>query len=395
MAGVARNGNGAPRPLSISGGEILSGDGLRSRNLRLEGGRVVALNETPELGDRIFDASGLLVLPGIVDLHGDAFERQIMPRPKVRFAHDLALMDTDRQLIANGITTAYHGLTLSWEPGLRSLRAGREFVAALRANRRHLACDTRLHIRWETFALDAVDEVRDWLEAEPDPVLAFNDHTTQSYIGRTSTDKLNEWAGRAGITAEEYAAMLEEVWSRAAEVEPAKARLAEVATAAGAAMLSHDDMTPDMRRAYRALGCHVAEFPLSLETASDARDAGEHIVLGAPNVVRGGSHNNALNAADAITAGLCTILASDYYYPALVQAVFRLVRERGLNLADAWPLVSRNPALAAGLDDRGELSPGQRGDAILVRAQAHAPAQVVATIVAGQLVHLTEDRLAA
>lgn len=383
------------RPLSIRGGTALTPDGLAPIALRLDNGRVDGMDVAAVAGDRVIDASDLLVLPGIVDIHGDAFERQIMPRPKVRFAHDLALLDTDRQLIANGITTAYHGLTLSWEPGLRSLDAGIDFVAALRAVRGRLACDTRLHIRWETFALDAMDRVRDWLVMEPEPILAFNDHTTQSYAGRTSGDKLREWAGRAGITQDEYADLLERVWARGAEVEAAKRAMADAARAANAAMLSHDDMTPQMRRKHRALGCTVAEFPMSLETAEDARANGEHIVLGAPNVVRGGSHNNSINAADAIEAGLCTVLASDYYYPALLQAAFRLIDERGLPIDRVWPLISRNPAEAAGLTDRGSLAPGQRADVILVRAAPGAPAQVVAAIANGEIAFLSEDRLAA
>lgn len=387
-------GTVATRPISIIGGSVLTADGLAPAALRIENGEIASLDAEAGPEDLVLDANGLLVLPGIVDIHGDAFERQIMPRPKVRFAYDLALLDTDRQLIANGITTAYHGLTLSWEPGLRSLKAGEEFVTSLRAARVVLACDTRLHIRWETFALDAMDRVAEWLASEPQPILAFNDHTTQSYGGRTSTIKLAEWASRAGITQHEYAALLEQVWSRGGEVETAKRQLAGAATAAGAAMLSHDDMAPEMRQSYRALGCTVAEFPMSLETAADARDAHEHIVLGAPNVVRGGSHNNALNAADAIEAGLCTVLASDYYYPALLQAVFRLVGERGMTLAEAWPLISRNPAEAAGLTDRGTLSPGMRADVILVQATDGAPARVVAVIADGRLTHLCEDRLA-
>jgi alpha-D-ribose 1-methylphosphonate 5-triphosphate diphosphatase len=88
------------------------------------------------------DAGGYLVLPGIVDLHGDAFERQLMPRPGVHFAPVSALPETDRQLLANGITTAYHGVTLSWEPGLRSIEAAREFRAALSAARSRLGADT-------------------------------------------------------------------------------------------------------------------------------------------------------------------------------------------------------------------------------------------------------------
>ena len=142
------------------------------------------------------DAGGYLVLPGIVDLHGDAFERQLMPRPGVHFAPVSALLETDRQLLANGITTAYHGVTLSWEPGLRSIEAARQFLAALTAARPRLGAGTRLHLRFECFSLDTVEEVVGWIEAGQIDLLAFNEHTNDvardirrgklgTYLGRT------------------------------------------------------------------------------------------------------------------------------------------------------------------------------------------------------------------
>ena len=110
-------------------------------------------------------ADGFLILPGLVDLHGDAFERQLMPRPRVSFDPRIALRDTDRQLVANGITTAFHGLTCSWEPGLRGREAAVAFLDALDAVKDRLACDTRLHLRQETFNVDAVDEIEDFRAA--------------------------------------------------------------------------------------------------------------------------------------------------------------------------------------------------------------------------------------
>ena len=105
-------------------------------------------------GARTLDARGLLVLPGIVDLHGDAFERQLQPRPGVEFAAELALRDTEAQLLASGITTAFHGITLSWEPGLRGAETWRALLGALGAGR--FACDMRVHLRWEAFNLEAL-----------------------------------------------------------------------------------------------------------------------------------------------------------------------------------------------------------------------------------------------
>jgi alpha-D-ribose 1-methylphosphonate 5-triphosphate diphosphatase PhnM len=130
------------------------------------------------------DAGCFLVLPGIVDLHGDAFERQLMPRPGAHFAPVPALLETDRQLLANGITTAYHGVTLSWEPGLRGIEAAREFLAALSAARPRLGADTSLHLRFECLNLDAVEEVVSWIEAGRIDLLAFNDNTGDTAPGR-------------------------------------------------------------------------------------------------------------------------------------------------------------------------------------------------------------------
>jgi len=383
------------KPMLIAGGEVLGPDGLAQVDLRLEDGRIAALSDglRAQPGETVLDARGLLVLPGIVDIHGDAFERQIMPRPKVHFPLDVALAETDRQLAVNGITTAFHGITLSWEPGLRSLENSAAVVRALDDLRDELSVEHRLHIRWETFALDAEAQAGEWLALPVAPLFAFNDHTTASFHKRTDVVKVRSWAERAGVDETEYRAMLDQVWARRDEVEPAIERLAARARECGVAMLSHDDTGPQMRARFRALGCGVAEFPLTWETAEAARAAGEHVVFGAPNVVRGGSHIGAVNAADAVERGVCTVLASDYYYPAPLVAVFRLVGERGLPLAQVWPLISGNAARAAGLADRGALTEGQRADVVLVRANGDGRPRVAATVANGRIAHLGEPGL--
>jgi alpha-D-ribose 1-methylphosphonate 5-triphosphate diphosphatase len=158
-------------------------------------------------------------------------------------------------------------------------------------------------------------------------------------------------------------------------------------------MLSHDDETPEMRRRYAALGCDISEFPLDRATAEAARDLGSPIVLGSPNVLRGGSHCGRLSAADSVAAGLCTILSSDYYYPAPLHAAFRLVADGVVGLEQAWRLVSVNPAKAVGLDDRGEIAPGKRADLIIVDDSDPAYPRVVATFVAGRVAYAASDDL--
>lgn len=334
------------------------------------------------------DARGLHVLPGIVDIHGDAFEQALMPRPRVPIPPEIALAAVDRQLIANGITTAFHGLTVSWEPGLRCLANARAFVAALDAMRPHLAADTRLHLRWETFAFEAMADVTGWLASDPPPILAFNDHTTPMVEAGYVARKLGKMAARADIPGDAYRALVEARWARRAEVPAAIAAMASTARAAGVTILGHDEASPRMRAEFRALGAVTCEFPMTLETAEAARAAGEHVVLGAPNVVRGGSHNNTLDAASAVADGLCTVLASDYYYPAPLLAAFRLAEQGVVPLATAWGLVSRNAAEAAGLADRGEIAPGRRADLILVDTSGPLP-KVVLAFVGGQRVYAT------
>ena len=131
-------------------------------------------------------------------------------------------------------------------------------------------------------------------------------------------------------------------------------------------MLSHDDESPAMRRAFRAQGVTIAEFPVNEETAREAAAGGDAIVFGAPNVVRGGSHTGWTRASDMIEKGLCSVLASDYYYPAPLLAAFRLAADKVLPLGKAWDLISAAPAKAAGLSDRGTLTEGQRADILLV-----------------------------
>lgn len=335
-------------------------------------------------------ARGLMVLPGIVDVHGDAFERQLMPRPGVDFPVDVALTDTDRQVVANGITTVFHGVTWSWEPGLRGSDNARLVLEGIERLRPSLAADTHYHLRYETYNLDAESEVRQWLTQRRIGILAFNDHLTPTIQGRNGTDKLSQLAKRSGVSEAEFEQILDRVRRRDNEVPGSIARLADAARSYGIPMLSHDDTSPAQRQWFRALGCRVSEFPMTAETAQDASSGGDDIVFGAPNVVRGGSHIGWTKAADMVQRGLCSVLASDYYYPAQLLAAFRLAHDRIADFGRAWKLVSEAPARAAGLNDRGRIAESCRADLILVDARDPERPRVVGTIVAGRVVHLTD-----
>jgi alpha-D-ribose 1-methylphosphonate 5-triphosphate diphosphatase len=374
----------------ISGGRALLGRQIREASLEIGGSRISAVDGPQAHGACEIDASGLLVLPGIVDLHGDAFERQMMPRPGVDFPIDVALIDSDRQAIANGITTVFHAATWSWEPGLRSGDNAKLLLESIEALRPQLAADTRFHLRHETYNLDAEGEICALLADGRIDLFAFNDHMDSTVANLAKPRKRNVMVQRTGLADREFDELVERIAARADHVPASIARLAKAARDAGVRMLSHDDDTPEMRQAFRAQGIGIAEFPINEETAVEAASGGDFIVFGAPNVVRGGSHTGWTRASDMIAKGLCSILASDYYYPAPLLAAFRLAADEILPLPLAWDLISAAPARAAGLGDRGELTSGDRADIILVDDQNPLRPRIVAVIAAGRLVHLTE-----
>jgi alpha-D-ribose 1-methylphosphonate 5-triphosphate diphosphatase len=373
-------------PIRITGGQVLlAADGLVATEVGLSGGRIDAIGSGGAKGIAL-DAAGLLVLPGIVDIHGDAFERQIQPRPGVNFPMGIALRDTERQLLANGITTAFHGVTLSWEPGLRSLDTWKALLDALEAE--SWTCDMRVHLRWEAYNLDALDTALADIEAGRVHLLAFNDHTPSIMKKLKDPVEGAKYAGRAGMTMEAFKAFTDRIAARAGEVPAARDRIGQAARAAGLPMASHDDDTLPVRAKFRAMGAHICEFPTAEDVGRDARAHGEHVVMGSPNVVRGGSHLNWASAAVMAEAGVCDILSSDYYYPAMARAAFVLADRGVFDIARAWGLISANPAEAAGLTDRGTIEAGKRADLVLIEPNER---KLVATIAGGRLSHLTQD----
>ena len=371
--------------LRIDGGQILLGGELRPGSLGVEDGRITAAGPAR----RSLDARGLLVLPGIVDLHGDAFERQIQPRPGVAFPMGVAVAETEAQLLANGITTAFHGITLSWEPGLRSAETWAALLDALDAARPHSVCDMRVHLRWEAFNLGALEMALADIAAGRVHLLAFNDHTPAILRRLDDPATLAKYSERAGLGLAAFRAVAEQAALHAPDVPQAQRRIAAAAREAGLPIASHDDATVDERGHARSLGARICEFPMAEAVARAAVAAGDWVAMGSPNVLRGGSHLGWASAAAMAEAGLCRILTSDYYYPALAQAPFVLAGRGVLALADAWALVSANPAEAAGLTDRGSLADGMRADAVLV--QPGPLPRVVATIARGQIAAATAE----
>ena len=369
------------------GAEVYLPGEIADANVTVADGLIVEIGG-PVQGSEI-SAHGKVLAPAIIDVHGDAFERQLMPRPGVYFPIEVALIDTDRQLAANGIATAYHAITLGWEPGLRDLARGRELIQSIRDLSSRLTVDNRVQLRWETFAFEALDFMESTLKGPLLPSVAFNDHTSMTMraydvpvrervfelssdfsVASLEDDRMKQRtlskAQRAGLSQEDYIAMLGKIWDRRSDVPDKISEVASMASTVGAPMLSHDDTRADTRTYFRNLGASVSEFPMVMEAVEAARKHEDLIILGAPNAARGGSHIGSVGAADLIEAGLCDALASDYFYPAMLAAIDRLDREKRADRVTLWSLLSSGPARAMRLNDRGSITIGSRADLVLV-----------------------------
>lgn len=375
--------------LSLTGGRVMLADGsIEKTNVNVEGGLIGAVGQSAGRTKGVWNVNGHLVLPAIIDLHGDAFERQIMPRPGVHFPLQLALSDTDLQMVANGIATAYHGITYSWEPGLRGRATVVALLDALATYRDRLSCDTRVHLRYETFNTDGYEDVVNWMNTGDVDLLAFNDHMPMITDNLANPNKVAKYADRSGLTNEAFIQLVEKTACRAPQVRTNIERLAELAGRFDIPCASHDDETPQMRKMYHDLGVRICEFPVDAETARASMALSDPVVMGAPNVLRGGSHCDRLCATEAAKAGLSSVLTSDYYYPSLLQAAFKLAGDGVVDFSAAWAMVSANPANAAGLEDRGVIAPGKRADLVVVDDSIAGLPRVIATFVCGRPVHI-------
>lgn len=374
----------------IKAGSVLMPDGtLVETDLKISNGFIDTIGDFSASKLQSINASGLRVLPGAVDLHGDAFERQIMPRPGVSFPLDMALFETDRQLVSNGITTAFHGITYSWEPGLRGRDITIELIECLERLRSNFFCSTKFHLRFETYNLEAVEEIESWLDGKRIDFLAFNDHMPSMLRKIETGQSLARFVERTGLTAEQFIALTKKLSDRKEEVKPAIKRLSRRALDSGIPMASHDDETSEQREFFNKIGCKIAEFPETEEAINEAGRLQNNIILGAPNIIRGGSHMGAsgLSATDNIRKGLGNILCSDYYYPSLINAPAVLAKKEIMDFSSGWDMISKNAAYAANLFDRGEIVEGKRADLVLLDVTAPRYSRLAATIVAGNIVY--------
>jgi alpha-D-ribose 1-methylphosphonate 5-triphosphate diphosphatase len=368
--------------LDLIGAEVLHPAGLSNAPLSFAEGMVSA-----EPVGRAVDLTGFQVLPGIVDLHGDGFERHLAPRRGAMKQMAEGLVAAEAELAANGITTAILAQFVSWEGGLRGFDFADQVFSGIRDTASDLVTDVRPQLRFETHMLDLYASLPQRIDDWGVGYVVFNDHLQHDRLAAGKTPKrLVGQALKAGRSPESHLAQMQEMHGRRNEVPTALDVLCAELSQRGVRMGSHDDQTAETRAAWRARGVTLAEFPETQEAAEAAHAAGDAVIMGAPNVVRGGSHNGNLSALDLISMGLCHALASDYHYPSPRRAALMLARSGLVDLAGAWALVSSGPARVLGLTDRGTLAPGKRADIVILD---QATGRVAATFAAGRVSYMS------
>jgi len=339
--------------------------------------------ETPQ--NRQIDLSGYWVLPGIIDLHGDGFERHLAPRRGAVRNLGAGLVATEAELATNGITTAVLAQFYSWEGGMRSPEFALAFLSAWSDMAGHFDTDLSVQLRFETHMLDHYTRFYDLVCRCQVPYVVFNDHLPhRSLAAGKKPPRLTGQALKSGRNPQEHLRLLSELHSRSAEVPAALQGLARRLQARETLLGSHDDADAAADALARGLGAIVSEFPETEAAAEAAATTQRSVVLGAPNVVRGGSHNGNVSAADMARRKLCCALASDNHYPSLRFAALALAEDIGLTRA--WGLISSGPARILGLSDRGALEIGMRGDFVVLDPDSQ---RVMATFAKGRPSYLT------
>lgn len=351
--------------LILTNARIVLADEVILGSVQVVGGQIADIGG-PFAGGT--DLDGDYLLPGFVELHTDHLENHYAPRPGVRWSPAASVMAHDAQVAASGITTVFDALRvgLNTDDGMtgedfqRLAAAIREGNAAGRLRAEHL-----IHLRCEVAAPDCMEHFAYY---EGDPLVriaSLMDHSPGQRQFASVEAYRNYYQKKKRLSDAEFEAFAER---RTRESEtyatPHRDAITAKATAFGLVLASHDDATVEQVADAEARGIRIAEFPTSLAAAAASRESGMAILMGAPNVVRGGSHSGNVSARELAEAGLLDILSSDYVPFSLMQAVFAL--EDTITLPEAVSMVTRRPAAAAGLGDRGEIAPGKRADMVQV-----------------------------
>ena len=361
---------------------ILADRIIENGNLRVENGVIAEITQSDGA------PSGFTVFPGFIDMHGDMIELELEPRPNVDFPMRVAVGHLDVRLAASGVTTAYAGVSFSRsakDGERRSFEHTSAIIRALKESIGGLRVDHRIHARFDMTYTDAIAALEGLLDAGAVDLVSVMDHTPGQGQYR-NVETLIAYRMRGGSSEEQARAEIQARMNDAVPAEDLLSNLQEVSRlckAYGVAMASHDDDTASKTNLMADIGVVISEFPVTIEAAEVAKDRGLMIAMGAPNAMRGQSYSGNLSARAAHAAGLLHILAADYHPAALLPAIRALSDADPDGLVGAVRLATKNPAMALGLSDRGEIAPGKRADLAIVDASD----RVVQTMSAGEIIY--------
>jgi alpha-D-ribose 1-methylphosphonate 5-triphosphate diphosphatase len=339
----------------------------------------------PETG---YDFRGDTIIPGLIELHTDHLEPHFNPRPEVFWNPMAAVLAYDSQIAASGITTVFDSLRAGDEteaevPKKKSFSTEVfELADALKIAREAdlTRADHHLHLRCEICAWNVVEEAEKFLERHDVDLISLMDHTPGQRQFRDVEKLLVYWRRKLSRPDSELLKIMDtRVAFHALRAEPHRRSLVDMAHKHGVVLASHDDATAEHVAEAIGDGVAIAEFPTTVEAAEASHEAGIRVLMGAPNVVRGGSHSGNVAATDLARHGVLDILSSDYIPASLIMAAFALPQVvPTIDLAGAIRTVTLNPANAAGLTDRGEIIAGKRADLVRVTiAEGHPVVRAV------------------
>jgi alpha-D-ribose 1-methylphosphonate 5-triphosphate diphosphatase len=366
--------------LQITNARIVTADAVVQGGLVVDRGMIQELLPAGRRAPGALDFDGDYLLPGLVELHTDNLERQFQPRPKVRWPAQAAMLAHDRQIAAAGITTVCDGVCVGIYGGKRErvefLTTSLEALHEAQANR-SLIAEHFLHLRCEVSDPHVVEMFEPLLEEPHLKLVSLMDHTP----GQRQWHDIDKYRtfhrGRTEASEEEFQALIERrIEEQKIYADQHRKQLLALVRGRPIALASHDDTTAAHVGEAAADGITISEFPTTHVAAEAARARGLGVVMGAPNLVLGGSHSGNVSAQRLAEHGLLDALSSDYVPVSLLHGAFQLHRVLDMPLPQAIAPVSRNPAAMIALDDRGAIAPGLRADLVRARLVGETPSVV-------------------
>jgi alpha-D-ribose 1-methylphosphonate 5-triphosphate diphosphatase len=348
------------------GGRVLCPDGLKAADVLVRDGLIESLDPGRTVPTSGVDLAGDILLPGLIELHTDNLEKHIMPRPGIYWKDPLGALEAhDAQVASSGITTVFDSICVGESVDLGREAMLRISLEAFLAGKGSLRARHLLHIRCEISSAGMARQLGEALGLAKPNLASIMDHTPWQRQWRSLADWARYNRKKSSLEEQEREAIqIKEVRDKHAE---GNTRLITAyAKANGIPIATHDDTEPAHIEEALAHGAVISEFPTTLEAAAEAYKAGLTVIMGAPNLLRGSSHSGNVLASDVAKAGHLSCLSSDYVPSSLLHGAFALWLKHGYSFEDAMATVTRNPAKAAGLDDRGAIDIGMKADLVRV-----------------------------